>query len=108
MKTNPGTLIALITGGSRGIGRAVCQRLAADGYFVIVNFKSNQSAAMGTLDTIQQNGGDGEIVQFDVSDRESTRKELEALLEKHGAIDVLVNNAGITNDQILVMMSAEK
>lgn len=108
MNTNTNKLCAMITGGSRGIGRAICQRLAADGYHVVINYKSNQAEAEKTLGTILDKGGSGEIRRFDVGNREETRAAVEQILTDLKQIDVLVNNAGITADQLLVLMAAEK
>jgi 3-oxoacyl-[acyl-carrier protein] reductase len=108
MNNNVNKLCALITGGSRGIGRAICQRLAADGYHVIINYKSNQSEAEKTLGTILEQGGTGEIRRFDVGDREGTRAAVEQIISDLKKIDVLINNAGITADQLMVLMTAEK
>lgn len=97
---------ALVTGGSRGIGRAVCVRLAALGYHVIINYVADRHAAEETLALARQAGGDGELLQFDVADRIRTRSALhEWELRHQGAyIEVLVNNAGIRHDSTLMLM----
>jgi 3-oxoacyl-[acyl-carrier protein] reductase len=100
--------VALVTGGSRGIGRAICLELAQNGLYVIVNFLSNQKAAEETLDLIHQAGGRGEMICFDVTDQEKTEKSLEGLLTRHEAIDILVNNAGVAADGLFVLMSSEE
>ncbi len=100
--------VALVTGGSRGIGRAICLELAKSGLYVIVNYLSNQKAAEETLSIIQGAGGKGETVGFDVADQEATEKSLEALLNRHEAIEILVNNAGVTADGLFVLMSSEE
>ena len=100
--------IALVTGGSRGIGRAICLELAKSGAHVVVNFRSNKKAAEETLELIQQAGGTGETVCFDVSNQEETERSIESLLTSHGAIDVLVNNAGETADNLFAFMSSEE
>lgn len=100
---------ALVTGGSRGIGKGIAIKLAEDGYYVIINYRSNHSEAQGTLDTIKKAGGNGELLPFDVSDP----KQIEAILggwmnqnqDKH--IELLVNNAGITRDNLMVFMTDE-
>lgn len=101
---------ALITGGSRGIGRAICIKMAAQGYYVLVNYKSNTEEADKTLLQIQQNGGNGELLQFDVADKDQIKQALgswiEANLEKH--IEVLVNNAGIRDDSLMAWMAEEQ
>jgi 3-oxoacyl-[acyl-carrier protein] reductase len=100
----------LITGGSRGIGKAICIKMAALGYYVLVNYKSNLEEANNTLSTIKQNGGDGELLQFDVADREQIKnilgKWIEANEEKY--IEVLVNNAGIRQDSLMAWMAEEQ
>ncbi len=100
--------IALVTGGSRGIGRAICLELAKSGSYVAVNFRSNRKAAEETLELIHQAGGTGEAVCFDVADQEATGQNIEALLTRHEAIDVLVNNAGETADSLFALMSSEE
>jgi 3-oxoacyl-[acyl-carrier protein] reductase len=100
--------VALITGGSRGIGRAICLELAQCGLYVIVNFLSNQGAAEETLRLILEAGGRGETACFDVADQEGTGKSLEALLSRHETIDILVNNAGVAADSLFVLMSSEE
>jgi 3-oxoacyl-[acyl-carrier protein] reductase len=100
--------VALVTGGSRGIGRAICLELAKNGLYVIVNFLSNQKAAEETLELLQQAGGQGETVCFDVADQEGAERSLEALLTRHAAIDILINNAGVVADGLFVLMSPEE
>lgn len=101
---------ALVTGGSRGIGRAICLKLASRGYHVVINYKSNQSEAENTLAQITAAGGRGELIRFDVSDKvqiqESLGKWIEANEDK--PIEVLVNNAGIRDDSLLAWMSEEQ
>jgi 3-oxoacyl-[acyl-carrier protein] reductase len=101
---------ALITGGSRGIGKAICIKMAGLGYYVLVNYKSNLEEANNTLSTIKQNGGNGELLQFDVADREQIKQILgnwiEANQEKY--IEVLVNNAGIREDSLMAWMAEEQ
>lgn len=102
-------MYALVTGGSRGIGRAVCIRLAQMGFRVLVNCVSRVSEAEETLRLIREAGSDGEILQFDVSDRTQTAKILDAWKDNYPEdyIQVLVNNAGIRRDNILALMPAE-
>jgi 3-oxoacyl-[acyl-carrier protein] reductase len=101
---------ALVTGGSRGIGRAVCYKLSTMGYYVLINYKSNEAEANNTLAAIKENGGDGEIMKFDVAGKEDIRAVLggwiEANTEKH--IEVLVNNAGIKDDTLMMWMKDEQ
>lgn len=100
--------IALVTGGSRGIGRAICLELAKNGSYVIINFRSNKKAAEDTLELIQQAGGTGETVCFDVANHDETEQSVEALLMRHEAIDILVNNAGEAADSLFALMSFEE
>jgi 3-oxoacyl-[acyl-carrier protein] reductase len=100
--------VALVTGGSRGIGRAICLELARSGSYVAVNFRSNKKAAEETLELIHQAGGMGETVCFDVADHEATGRNIEALLTRHEAIDILVNNAGEAADSLFALMSLEE
>jgi len=100
--------IALVTGGSRGIGRAICLELAKNGAYVVVNFRSNKKAAEETLELVCQAGGGGETVGFDVADPEETGKRIEELLSRHKAIDILVNNAGENADSLFVLMAPEE
>lgn len=101
---------ALVTGGSRGIGRAVSLRLAKAGYTVIINYQSNEQAAQETLQAIQSQGGQAELLRFDVSNPESVQNALESWQTAHPEdyIDVLVNNAGIRRDNLLVFMEPDE
>lgn len=100
---------ALVTGGSRGIGRAVCVKLACMGYYVIVNCVNNLPEALKTLELVRLAGQDGEIMMFDVSNGEQVRKTIEEWQDAHPGcyIEVLVNNAGIRRDNILALMPQE-
>lgn len=100
---------ALVTGGSRGIGRAVCVKLARMGYFVIINFVSNQTEAEKTLSMVKEAGSDGELLNFDVSSTEESAKALEAWQAAHpdDYIEVLVNNAGIRKDNLMLWMDQD-
>lgn len=100
---------ALVTGGSRGIGRAVSLRLAKAGYTVVINYQSNEQAAQETLQAIQSQGGQAELLRFDVSNPESVQSALESWQTAHPEdyIDVLVNNAGIRRDNLLVWMEPD-
>lgn len=101
---------ALVTGGSRGIGRSVCYKMAEMGYYVIVNYKSNEAAANETLQTIKDKGGDGELLQFDVAVKEEIQSALGGWIEKNtdNQIEVLVNNAGIKDDGLMMWMKDEQ
>jgi len=97
---------ALITGGSRGIGRAVCVELAAKGYPVVINYASNEAAALETKQMIEEQGGVAELLPFDVADGMAVDAALEAWTENHpdDYIGVLVNNAGIRQDAMMIFM----
>lgn len=98
---------ALITGGSRGIGRAIAERLAKDGYTVIINYHHHAAAAEDVKKTIEAAGGQAELLQFDVSDGQAIQAALKTWDATHEGehIGVLVNNAGIRRDGLLVFMS---
>lgn len=100
---------ALVTGGSRGIGRAACVRLAQMGYHILVNYVNKTDAAEETLELVRQEGQDGELLKFDVSNLEQTRGAIEAWQQAHPDeyIEVLVNNAGIRRDNLMALMPAE-
>ena len=100
--------IAVVTGGSRGIGRAISQRLAALGATVIVNYVSNPAAAEETAQSIRSAGGKAEAVKFNVADSEEIEAAFKNILEAHGRVDILVNNAGITRDGLLMKMKDEQ
>jgi 3-oxoacyl-[acyl-carrier protein] reductase len=97
---------ALVTGGSRGIGRAICLELATAGYYIVVNYRSGADEAAKTLAMIRAQGGDGELLPFDVGDKDQVHRQLTAWLEKDTErnIEVLVNNAGIKEDALLLWM----
>lgn len=100
---------ALVTGGSRGIGRAVCIRLAQMGYQILINYANRTDEAEKTLELVRQTGQDGELLKFDVSDAKQTLEALEAWGDAHPDeyIEVLVNNAGIRRDNIMALMPEE-
>jgi 3-oxoacyl-[acyl-carrier protein] reductase len=104
----PSRLVALVTGGGRGIGRAVSLELAKSGYDVVITFRANRNAAEETVELIRRGGGWGEAVCFDVADREETEKQIEELFTRHESVDVLVNNAGETADSLFALMSFEE
>lgn len=100
---------ALVTGGSRGIGRAICLKLAGMGIPVIINFKSNVEAAQSLREAILAAGGDASLMQFDVADPKAVSSALEAWENEHpdDYIAYLVNNAGIRRDNMMFMMPQE-
>ncbi len=97
--------VAFVTGGSRGIGRAISLELARRGYFVAVNFVSHAESAESTLAAIRAAGGQGEIYQGDLSDYQTAQSLFATVQKTHGPVDVLVNNAGITRDGMFMMMT---
>lgn len=99
--------VALVTGGSRGIGRACALELARAGYDIAINFAGNEEAANKTADEIKSMGVDAAVYKFDVSNSEQVNAGIAAIMEKFGRIDVLVNNAGITRDGLFMRMSEE-
>lgn len=101
---------ALVTGGSRGIGRAVCIKLAERGYRILINYKTNEAEALKTLELVREKGSDGEIMKFDVADKTQVDLVLGDWVEqnKDKAIEVLVNNAGIRQDSLMIWMSEEQ
>ncbi len=100
---------ALITGGSRGIGRAVAIRLAKDGFSVIVNYVSNDQAAKETKRLVEEGGGICELMKFDIADGQAVEKALRQWEDEHPNefISVLVNNAGTRRDNLMMMMSED-
>ena len=98
---------ALVTGGSRGIGRAICIKLSAMGYYVLINYKSNTEEANNTL---QQIGGNGELLQFDVADKKDINKVLGDWItaNEDKVIEVLINNAGIREDSLMAWLKDEQ
>jgi 3-oxoacyl-[acyl-carrier protein] reductase len=101
---------ALVTGGSRGIGRAICTKLAGMGYYVLINYKTNTEEANVSLSQVKQNGGNGELLQFDVADKEQIKQVLGNWISANEGkiIEVLVNNAGIRDDSLMVWLKDEQ
>jgi len=97
---------ALVTGGSRGIGKAVCVKLAEMGYHVLINYLSNEDEALNTLSLVKEAGSEGTLLQFDVTDSHQVDKILGAWQEQHpdDYVEILVNNAGIRKDMLLMWM----
>jgi 3-oxoacyl-[acyl-carrier protein] reductase len=100
--------VAIITGASRGIGRATAVELAAAGFFVIINYNSNEAAATETLKQVQVAGGDGEIIKFDVANADQTKEGISSIVDRYKNIQVLVNNAGINADGLFLLMGDEE
>ncbi|WP_448533028.1 3-oxoacyl-[acyl-carrier-protein] reductase [Parathermosynechococcus lividus] len=101
------TAVAIVTGASRGIGRAIALELAGQGAAVVVNYARSAEAAMGVVHTIQGQGGQATAIAADVSVAEEVETLIAKTLDTYGHIDVLVNNAGITRDTLLLRMSLE-
>lgn len=103
-------MYALVTGGSRGIGRAIAVKLAQMGYRILINYRSNDEEAQQTLALIQENGSDGELLKFDVGNRQAATDAIEKWQQAHpdDYIEVLVNNAGIRKDNLLIWMEGEE
>ena len=99
--------LALVTGASRGIGKACALELAKAGYDIIINYVGNAEAAKKTVQEIKALGVDAAAYKFDVSNKEEVDKSIAEIVEKYGRIDVLVNNAGITRDGLFMRMSDE-
>lgn len=98
---------AVVTGGSRGIGRAICIRLASMGARVYVNYVSRSAAAEETVSLIQKNGGQGEIISFDVADSSAVQSAFKKVASEAASIDILINNAGITRDGLMARMKED-
>lgn len=107
MTTQSGNRYALVTGASRGIGRAVALKLASQGFSVIINYVSNSEAAQKTLDDILAQGGQAELLRFDVGDAQATAEALAQWRTQHEGeyISVVVNNAGVRKDNLMLWMT---
>ncbi len=99
--------IALVTGGARGIGKAIAKKLAEQGAFVIVNYAGSVDRANQTVEEIKSAGGDGVAIQCDVSDFAACGELAAKVLADYGRLDILVNNAGITKDNLIMKMSEQ-
>jgi 3-oxoacyl-[acyl-carrier protein] reductase len=99
--------VALVTGSARGIGKAIVERFAAEGAVVVISDVANEAAARETLGGIEKAGGRGMVQMFDVGDAAQVDAAVAGILSAQGRIDVLVNNAGITRDNLLMRMSEE-
>lgn len=100
--------IALVTGASRGIGRAIAVSLAKQGAYVIVNYSSSPEAAQETLNEIREAGSDGEVLKFAVQDSQAVEDAFDGIKSRHGRLDILVNNAGISRDGLVFRMKDEE
>ena len=107
MTTESKQQVAIVTGGSGGIGRAVCVELAKTGCYLVVNYMRSRENAEQTLAQVVAAGGSGEICQFDVCSREASAAVVQDISERLGTIDILVNNAGTIADGLFMMMSPE-
>jgi len=99
---------AIVTGGSRGIGRAICVMLGKAGAHVVVNYAGNEVAAKETLEQVVAAGGTAELKRFDVADEDAVQKAFKEVTDAHGKVDILVNNAGIALDQILLRVKKDE
>ncbi|HXK28179.1 MAG TPA: 3-oxoacyl-[acyl-carrier-protein] reductase [Candidatus Binatia bacterium] len=99
--------VALVTGGSRGIGRAIVHKLGRLGAFAVINYRGNQEAAEVSLKELVALGGSGELSPFDVADEQQVEEAVKKIVDRHNRIDILINNAGITADNLLLRMKPE-
>jgi 3-oxoacyl-[acyl-carrier protein] reductase len=100
--------VALVTGGSRGIGRACAVALARQGAYVVINYAGNEAAAVEALELVRAAGSDGEIRRFDIGDAEACDAAIGEIVKAKGRLDILVNNAGIAMDQLLLRVKPEE
>jgi 3-oxoacyl-[acyl-carrier protein] reductase len=99
--------IALVTGGSRGIGRAIALELGKRGATVVVNYRSSETEAHKVLEQIKASGGDGMVYKADVADADAVDEMIKTVTKEYGQLDVLVNNAGVTRDNVIMMLKPE-
>jgi 3-oxoacyl-[acyl-carrier protein] reductase len=99
--------IAVVTGGSRGIGRAICLRLASMGAFVYINYVTRSTAAEETAALITERGGRAAVIGFDVADGGAVQSAFKQVVSKSGSVDILINNAGITRDGLMARMKED-
>jgi 3-oxoacyl-[acyl-carrier protein] reductase len=98
--------VAVVTGASRGIGRAIALSLAQAGAYVVLNYRGNQTAADASLAAIVEQGGRGELSRFDVANESEIEQAVKKIVDGHNKIDILVNNAGVAADNLLMRISA--
>ena len=99
--------VALVTGGGRGIGRAIALALGVGQARVIINYRENKTAAEETLHQLLQQGGVGEVCSFDVAQEGQVEEAVKKIIDRHEKIDILLNNAGVTSDNLLVRVKAD-
>jgi len=101
---------ALVTGGSRGIGRSICIKLAEQGYSILINFKSNEAEAKKTAEMVREKNVQAELLRFDVSNKNDVETVLGAWVEKNKEtpVEVLINNAGIREDALMIWMTEDQ
>ena len=99
--------VALVTGGSRGIGRAIAVALGEAGVYVVINYRGNQEAAEATLEELHGRGGQGELCRFDVAVEAEVDAAVKKIVDGQGKVDILVNNAGVTSDTLLIRTKAQ-
>ena len=99
--------VAVVTGASRGIGRAIALELASRGAAVVINYNGSEERAREVQKEIEEKGGEAEIRQWNVADYKACESAVKDIVKTHGSIDILVNNAGITKDGLLMKMSEE-
>jgi len=100
--------VAVVTGASRGIGRAIAERLAREGVLVFLNYLQRQEAAEDTLASIRGSGGQAELCRFDVANGTEVTVAVQNIVERHGKLDILVNNAGLALDNLLLRLKEEE
>jgi 3-oxoacyl-[acyl-carrier protein] reductase len=98
----------LVTGASKGIGRAIAIKLAEDGFSIVVHYMRDENGALTTLDSITASGGNGRILQFDIGDREQCKSVIDADIAAYGAYYGVVSNAGVTNDTVFPAMTGNE
>ena len=96
--------VAVVTGGSRGIGRGIALKLASEGARVVVNYRTNSAAAEGVVALVREQGGEAIAVQADVSQVAEAQRLIKTAIETYGRLDILVNNAGTTRDMLIMLM----